>query len=433
MFGGRWVDLDMIKRIILQLLFISISQSQWQEINQPDIGTVSIILADGNQLFTATNQAQVYTSIDQADSWEMLADTMATQPYGADLLLIKGDAVFFTQNIGAGPYNYICLSGFAGWGPWQELAHQSSALISMVDNDSLIFTLLNGISISSDRGETWAAIPEPPITGYIRLNLATNDYLYVSHGCQIYRTADLGQTWEDITGILDDEGFASPYSCSAILAMASHEDQLIISMYWGGSMGKLFVSDDHGTSWTVLNEFPVDHSVTAIASKNNVLYVGTGSTLSGVYYTTDLTTWIDFSTGLESYDYSVSQLVATDEYLYKTGGTINSYQIPLPELDTHWERTQFVDFTLSQNYPNPFNPSTTLNYNLFEDGLVNITIYDMMGRIVKTMVNAQQNAGYKSVIWDATNNAGQPVSAGLYLYTIQAGVFRQTKKMVMLK
>ena len=114
---------------------MSISQSQWQEINQPDIGSVSIILADGNQLFTATNQAQVYTSIDQADSWEMLAD----------------------------------------WGPWQELPHQSSALISMVDNDSLIFTLLNGISISSDRGETWAEIPEHPITGYIRLNLATND------------------------------------------------------------------------------------------------------------------------------------------------------------------------------------------------------------------------------------------------------------------
>jgi hypothetical protein len=282
-------------------------------------------------------------------------------------------------------------------------------------------------------GETWTEIPEPPITGYIRLNLATNDYLYVSHGCQIYRTADLGQTWEDITGILDDVGFPSPYSCSTVLAMARHEDQLIISMYWGGGKGKLFVSDDHGTSWTVLNEFPVDHGVNAIASKNNVLYVGTASSLSGVYYTTDLTTWIDFSTGLESYDYSVSQLVATDEYLYKTGGTINSYQISLPELDTHWESTQLVEFTLSQNYPNPFNPTTTLKYDLPEDAMVNITIYDMMGRVVKTMVNTQQNAGYKSIQWNATNNAGQPVSAGVYLYSIEAGAFRQTKKMVMLK
>jgi hypothetical protein len=412
---------------------MSIAQSQWQEINQPNIGTVSIILADGNQLFTATNQAQVYTSIDQADSWEMLADTMATQPYGADLLLIKGDAVFFTQNIGEGPYNYICLSGFAGWGPWQELAHQSSALISMVDNDSLIFTLLNGISISSDVGETWTEIPEPPITGYIRLNLATNDYLYVSHGCQIYRTADLGQTWEDITGILDDVGFPSPYSCSTVLAMARHDDQLIISMYWGGGKGKLFVSDDYGTSWTVLNDFPVDHSVNAIASKNNVLYVGTASTLSGVYYTTDFTTWIDFSTGLESYDYSVSQLVATDEYLYKTGGTLNSYQISLPELDTHWESTQLVEFTLSQNYPNPFNPTTTLQYELPTDAQVKIRIFDILGKEVKTLVNNQQNAGFKSIQWNATNNADQPVSAGLYLYTIEAGAFRQTKKMVLLK
>ena len=57
----------------------------------------------------------------------------------------------------------------------------------------------------------------------------------------------------------------------------------------------------------------------------------------------------------------------------------------------------------------------------------------MMGRIVKTIINGQQTEGYKSVQWNATNNAGQPVSAGLYLYTIQAGEFRQTKKMVLFK
>ena len=177
----------------------------------------------------------------------------------------------------------------------------------------------------------------------------------------------------------------------------------------------------------------MDHSVNAIASKNNVLYVGTGSFLSGVYYTTDLTTWIDFSTGLESYDYSVSQLVVTDEYLYKTGGTINSYQISLPELDTHWERTQFVEFTISQNYPNPFNPTTTLKYDLPEDAMVNITIYDMMGRRIKTLVNGPKSAGYRLVIWDATNDYGRPVSAGIYLYQIQVGEFTQTKKMVLFK
>ena len=88
---------------------------------------------------------------------------------------------------------------------------------------------------------------------------------------------------------------------------------------------------------------------------------------------------------------------------------------------------------LYQNHPNPFNPVTTLRYDLPEDAMVNITIYDMMGRQISTLVNSQENAGFKSVRWNATNNAGAPVSAGLYLYTIQAGEFRQTKKMVLLK
>jgi hypothetical protein len=97
-------------------------------------------------------------------------------------------------------------------------------------------------------------------------------------------------------------------------------------------------------------------------------------------------------------------------------------EIPIPE-----------KFTVHQNHPNPFNPVTTLRYDLPEDALVNITIYDMMGRQVKSLVNGSQTAGYKSIQWNATNDRNEPVSAGLYLYTIQAGKFRQTKKMVLLK
>ena len=90
-------------------------------------------------------------------------------------------------------------------------------------------------------------------------------------------------------------------------------------------------------------------------------------------------------------------------------------------------------YALHQNYPNPFNPTTRLRYDLPKDTDVRITIYDIMGREIRALVNSQQNAGYKSIQWNATNNAGQPVSAGLYLYTIQAGQYQQTKKMVLLK
>ena len=91
------------------------------------------------------------------------------------------------------------------------------------------------------------------------------------------------------------------------------------------------------------------------------------------------------------------------------------------------------EFALHQNYPNPFNPVTTLRYDLPETDLVNITIYDMLGREVKTLINQTQDAGYRSEIWDATNDYGKPVSAGIYLYQIQAGEYISTKKMVLLK
>ena len=92
-----------------------------------------------------------------------------------------------------------------------------------------------------------------------------------------------------------------------------------------------------------------------------------------------------------------------------------------------------LKFQLYNAYPNPFNPIATLRYDLPENSLVNITIYDMLGREVKTLVNQTQDAGYKSVIWDATNDYGKPVSAGMYLYQIQAGEYISTKKMVLLK
>ena len=90
-------------------------------------------------------------------------------------------------------------------------------------------------------------------------------------------------------------------------------------------------------------------------------------------------------------------------------------------------------FQLAQNYPNPFNPITTLRYDLPENGLVTIIIYDMLGKQVKTLINQTQDAGSRSVFWNATNDYGKPVSAGIYLYQIQAGEYISTKKMVLLK
>ena len=90
-------------------------------------------------------------------------------------------------------------------------------------------------------------------------------------------------------------------------------------------------------------------------------------------------------------------------------------------------------FMLYQNYPNPFNPLTNMRYDLREEAFVKITIYDMFGNTVKTLIDGKKSSGFKSVQWNAKNNQGQPVSAGVYIYTIEAGKFGQTKKMILLK
>ena len=92
-----------------------------------------------------------------------------------------------------------------------------------------------------------------------------------------------------------------------------------------------------------------------------------------------------------------------------------------------------VIYSLHQNFPNPFNPITTLRYDLPSDVFVTLTIFDMLGREVAQLINTAQKAGFKSIKWDATDSMGRPVSAGVYLYQIQAGEFVQTKKMVLLK
>jgi len=90
-------------------------------------------------------------------------------------------------------------------------------------------------------------------------------------------------------------------------------------------------------------------------------------------------------------------------------------------------------FALHQNYPNPFNPVTTINYDLPTDAHVKIVIYDILGREVIELVNQQMPAGHQTLTWNTRNFFGQPVSAGIYFYQIQASGFIKTRKMVLLK
>ena len=92
-----------------------------------------------------------------------------------------------------------------------------------------------------------------------------------------------------------------------------------------------------------------------------------------------------------------------------------------------------LEFALHENYPNPFNPTTTLRFDLPEISDITLTIYNMLGQKVRTFDYQNTSAGYHSVTWDATNDFGQQVGAGVYLYQLQTINFVKTRKMVLLK
>ena len=90
-------------------------------------------------------------------------------------------------------------------------------------------------------------------------------------------------------------------------------------------------------------------------------------------------------------------------------------------------------YALLNNYPNPFNPETTIKYHLPDPSHVKVEIYNMVGQVVRTLVDNQQNAGRYAVQWDATNADGQSLASGIYFYRVQAADFHDVKKMLLLK
>ena len=188
----------------------------------------------------------------------------------------------------------------------------------------------------------------------------------------------------------------------AVTGLQYYSDGSTVTLYWTIFPDAQYYiversTDSHFTT-DVVSDFSVDASYTDYALEWDTEYFSRVAAYVGY--------WTDYS----------NVISVTLEFV----GTADGDGLP-------------ATYAVHQNYPNPFNPLTTLRYDLPEDAMVNITIYDMMGRGVKILMNDQQTAGYRSTQWNATNDAGSPLSAGMYLYTIRAGDFRQTRKMLLLK
>lgn len=297
---------------------------------------------------------------------------------------------------------------------------QSSGVswIMSTKEKKLVFESLfdeKGIYLSQENNTSWKMINNSIRNLSKPIADSKNNY-YTSDMYNIYKSTDNCNTWQKLTNL------------KYLLGMGFYinTDNTIYATTTNG----LYNSTDQGESWNlIVNKlpYPMGNKLTdqiAVVARDRVLI----ATDNGIYESKDCgLTWsmcyneLLGKRVLKFYRANDGGLYAVLENgLYKYELTTNvSDKENIPS-----------EFSLSQNYPNPFNPETTINYTIPAAGNVKLVVYDALGREVASLVNEFKQAGtYNSTL--NTQNLG--LSSGVYFYTLRAGSFVQTKKMIMLK
>ena len=177
---------------------------------------------------------------------------------------------------------------------------------------------------------------------------------------------------------------------------------------------------------------------------NYILFAGTGSSAKEIVYdTTSASVLIPYMAFLENTFEQIPMLpAATVRFSVKATDGIDTVNITGEDRVVYVNRYDYLstdditaptDFALHDNYPNPFNPTTQIRFDMPIMGDVRLTIYNMLGQKIKEYQMNGLPVGYHTLTWNATNNLGDPVSAGIYFYQLQTKTFTKTKRMVLLK
>ncbi len=322
--------------------------------SEPTDWSTPVVMDPNNSqvLYYGTNR--VYRTVDGANFWEAISDDLSDSEPGSRLGKVTTIAV----------------------------APSNSAVVYAGTDDSHVW-------VTADAGLTWSEISEPlPYRWVTRVAVDPTDeqIAYVTFSGlkwrdpqpHVFRTTDMGLTWEDISNNLPD----APINIIVV-------DPLYPNLLYVGTDVSAYYSGDYGKLWQ-----PLGRGLPMVSVYDIVVHPFERILVAGTHarsmYKLDLSTY----TGV----------AAPREHL--------------PER-----------LTLSQNYPNPFNPSTAITFTLPERAEVELKIYNVNGQLVRTLVNEARAAGQHTTQWDGKNSAGQEVASGVYWYRLRSG--REVRQMKM--
>lgn len=265
-------------------------------------------------------------------------------------------------------------------------------------------------------GASWDVVY--PGTGWVSFFYFTdskNGYATVNNGT-ILRTTDGGQNWTSLNLGVNLWG-------SGIYFFS--KDTGFVGGRTNGN-ASIFKTVNAGVSWKPIISSNMIYRIFFADRKHGfALSVDTTGAGKIIKSTDGGDTWLDETTPISNLR-GIYFLNTNLGYAVGDSGVILKYSIATSVKDP--TKNIPTRFSLEQNYPNPFNPSTTIRYQLPKGRMVTLKIFDVMGREVATLVNEQKDAGYYEVQWNARN-----YSSGVYFYTIRAGEYNKTLKLLLVK
>lgn len=356
--------------------------ASWQQLNSglnnPQAIQCHQIVRTLSNLFVATVDG-IYRSTDDGASWVKKSDGIslgsgATYLFCESVCEIIG--VLYT-----GAYSGIYRSTNDG------VSWNSTNITNVMHSWAKNFTLHNGIIFaaresintpyayrSTDNGLNWQALNNIGVPTITFLSEGNNLFTGTIHGAWL--STNNGANWVHRAAGLSPD----PYNSSFVRANGT----LVTSLKFGGS--GMYKSTNDGVQWETFEEgLPFLSAIEEIIVHNNKILAATSA---GIY------------------ERNISELTGVNQV---------SSLIP-------------ADYSLGQNYPNPFNPATKINFSLPKAGYVSVKVYDALGRLVNTVISEDLTAGIYEAEFDASR-----LTSGIYFYTMNAGGFTQTRRMVLVK
>ncbi|HEX2865858.1 MAG TPA: T9SS type A sorting domain-containing protein [Ignavibacteriales bacterium] len=355
----------------------------------------------------------IYRSTDNGINWTKRVDTVSGYIAGVFCISVSSKGIIYAST-SMGLFNST-----DNGSSWTNLKSNASLIMTILPNDIMLTAGGEDISRSTDEGKTWTKVYNIGSRNYalsLEYNLASG-YLYVSSELGLlFISKDNGVSWNQINPDVQ------------IL----HVDRK--GVLWGllRSKGTLGRSYDNGASFSDLSPALNWTGSLAFDDQNNA-YAGTYD--KGVYFSSDNgKTWTSASNGLSSFFWIKYMSFDKKGYLYGVSGNDSVNYSPVfrstsPVTAVNDSHEGAVNsYQLFNNFPNPFNPSTTISYSIPKESYVELKVFDMLGREVASLVNKEQSAGEYKVKFDASS-----LSSGIYIYSLTAGDFRASKKLMLLR